>query len=87
MAMLQGSATQATPRGAMYCTQCGTIDKPKTETKGSLAIEIILWLLMILPGVIYTVWRLTTRGPVCRTCGAKEIIPPDSPRAKQLRAV
>jgi hypothetical protein len=87
MAMLTGSAAQTHPRGAMYCTQCGTIDKPKIETKGSLALEIILWLLMILPGVLYTVWRLTTRGPVCKACSSKDLIPPDSPRAKQLRGI
>lgn len=54
------------------------------DTKGSLVIEIILWLLMILPGAIYTVWRLTTKAPACRECGSRELIPPDSPRALKL---
>jgi hypothetical protein len=87
MAMISGTKVDATPKGAMYCPQCGTIDKPKTTTKGSFGIELILWLCMILPGALYSVWRLTTRGPACAKCGAKELIPPDSPRARQLRGI
>ncbi len=66
----------------MYCTNCGSIDKPRTRTKGSFLLEVFLWLCLILPGVLYTVWRLTTREKVCRACGAPNMIPTDSPKAK-----
>ena len=65
----------------MYCQNCGSVGKPKRTTKGSLLIEIILWLMMILPGVLYTVWRLTTRTKACPKCKAPNMIPVDSPRA------
>ena len=70
----------------LLCTRCLTLGKPKTATRGSLATEIVLWLLMILPGVLYSLWRLTTRRPVCRACGSPDLIPPTSPRARQLLA-
>lgn len=68
--------------GEMYCQNCGTIGQPRKRVKGSFGIEIILWLLMILPGVIYSVWRLTTKELVCPKCGAPNMIPADSPKAK-----
>ena len=42
----------------------------KTVTRGSIWIEIILWLCLIVPGLIYSIWRLTTRRQVCSACGA-----------------
>lgn len=67
------------------CTQCGTLGKPKTVTRGSIVIEIALWLCLLVPGLIYSIWRLSTRGPTCRACGAaNSLVPPDSPRGRQL---
>lgn len=66
---------------SMYCAHCGTVAEPVTYTKGSLGIEILLWLLMILPGVLYTVWRLTTKYRGCPTCGAAIMLPLDAPNA------
>jgi hypothetical protein len=68
----------------MYCTRCGTVASPKRHTRGSFLIELVLWCCLIVPGLIYSLWRLTTRAWVCRACGSTEIIPPDSPRARQL---
>lgn len=69
----------------MICSNCGTIGKPKTVTKGSIWIEIILWLFLIIPGIIYSIWRLTTRAKVCPSCGAEKMIPLDSPMGIRLR--
>ena len=68
----------------LVCLNCGYIGKPKKVTKGSFAIEIILWLLMIVPGVVYSIWRLTTRHEACPTCGAINMIPLDSPKGQEL---
>lgn len=65
-----------------YCLQCGTVGKPKKRVKGSIWIEIVLWLFLILPGLIYSIWRLTTKERVCPACGAPNMIPLDSPRAR-----
>ena len=65
----------------MMCTQCGTVAAPKTYTKGSLLIEMLLWT-MCFPGLIYSVWRLTSRCKVCPACKSNAIIPMDSPMAR-----
>jgi RNA polymerase subunit RPABC4/transcription elongation factor Spt4 len=69
-----------------YCANCGTIGTPKTRTKGSFLIEVVLWLCMIFPGIIYSLWRLTSRDKVCPNCGATNMIPVDSPAARAALA-
>jgi hypothetical protein len=66
------------------CQACGTIGKPTKRTKGSIWIEIILWLAFIVPGVIYSIWRLTTRQRVCRSCGSPSVIPVNTPMGQKL---
>lgn len=71
----------------MYiCANCGTESKGTSKTKGSIFIELILWLCFLVPGLIYSIWRLTTRHRVCPYCQAPNLIPTHTPRAKQLRA-
>lgn len=67
----------------LYCTACGsTFIRAKLHTRGSLLIEIVAWCLFLLPGLIYSVWRLTTRSSVCPVCFCASIIPANSPTAK-----
>jgi len=70
----------------LLCTNCGCQGKPKLRVKGSFFIEIILWLFFIVPGLIYTIWRLTTKQNVCVKCGSENLIPLDSPKAQQVLA-
>jgi hypothetical protein len=65
----------------VFCRACGTVGTPIKRTKGSLAIEIVAWLLFLIPGVIYSLWRLTSKQRVCRACGSADIIPADAPAA------
>lgn len=73
-----------------HCMTCGIDAKPKPVTKGSILIEIILWLCFLIPGLIYSIWRSTTRTPSCPSCGGTTMVPSDSPAAiahkKQLQA-
>src|SRR5690606_29737256 len=70
------------PRGAaMYCSSCGAEGATRTATKGSIWLEIVLWLCFIVPGLIYSIWRITTRHQVCASCGALTLMPPNSPKA------
>lgn len=71
----------AIPRGALVCTRCHHIGKPVMHTKGSLAIECVLWLFLLVPGLIYSIWRHTSRGNVCAKCACEDLIPSNSPRA------
>lgn len=69
-----------------FCTACGTEGPEKLRTKGSILIEIVLWLMFIVPGVIYSIWRHASRDRVCAACGNASLVPPDSPMARKLRA-
>lgn len=66
------------------CTACGFRGYAKSHTKGSLAIEVILWLAFIIPGLIYSIWRLITQQEVCPNCKTPAMIPVASPRGQQL---
>ena len=70
----------------MYCPSCGSVGVPTTRTKGSFWIEVILWLCFLVPGLIYSVWRLTTKERVCPKCGAPNMIPAVAPKAVEARA-
>ncbi len=68
------------------CKTCGHMGKPKTMTPGSFIIEIVLWLCFLVPGLFFSIWRLTARYSACAKCGSREIIPLDSPVGKELAA-
>lgn len=70
----------------MFCQNCGSIGVPKTRVKGSFLIEVVLWLAFIVPGILYSLWRLTTKERVCPQCAAPNMIPVTSPKAKQALA-
>ena len=71
---------------AKYCTACGHVGFPAFHQQGSAGVEILLWLTFIVPGIIYSIWRSSTRKWVCASCGNSMIIPLDSPVSKQARA-
>ncbi len=66
------------------CTSCGYLGKPKKITKGNFIIELILWCLFIIPGLIYSIWRLTTKQEVCPECKHTTMIPESSPFGREL---
>lgn len=68
----------------LICVSCGSVGRPKVITKGSFILEVVLWLFFIVPGVIYSVWRLASKYQACPSCGSKEIVPLDSPRGREL---
>ena len=66
------------------CSNCGFQGRPKTFTKGSMLIELILWLCLIIPGLIYSLWRLISRFKACPQCQTPNMIPMDTPRGQKL---
>jgi hypothetical protein len=71
---------------AIICLQCGSVNKRAVGTiQGSFLLECFLWLLFILPGIIYSVWRLTTKAKVCPACSSREIVPLASPMGQKLQ--
>jgi len=72
------------PKYANYiCTTCGTTASPKNHTKGSIFIEIILWLAFIVPGLIYSIWRLTSKQQICPACMKPTMIPLNTPAGQK----
>jgi hypothetical protein len=68
----------------LICPNCGFEGKPKRVTKGSILIELFLWIFLIIPGLVYSIWRLTSRYDACPDCTAPNMVPLDSPRGKKL---
>ena len=69
------------------CTTCGHVGRPVSETPGSGLIELVLWLCFILPGLIYSLWRLNRRHDVCSACSAATLLPLDRPPCRQTAPI
>ena len=70
----------------LICTTCGYTGSAKKEVKGNILIEIILWLFFIIPGLIYSVWRLSNKRLICPKCKNTTMIPQDTPQGKKLQS-
>lgn len=69
------------------CEHCHTVAKPTWGARGSCLMEVVLWLMLIVPGIIYSVWRVTTIRKLCPACGSSDLVPLESPRGRQLRGL
>ena len=49
-------------------------------------MEVFCWLLFLLPGLIYSIWRLTSRYNACPKCKNASMIPLDTPKGQELLA-
>ncbi len=68
----------------LVCTVCGYVGEAKKHTKGNFLIEVVLWLCFIVPGLIYSIWRLTTKQTICPKCKNSSMIPTDTPVGQKL---
>jgi hypothetical protein len=68
----------------LICPTCGTRTAGRMVTKGSILIELILWCCFIIPGLIYSIWRLTTKARVCHQCGTAALVPLNTPVGQKL---
>ena len=69
----------------VLCTQCRTEITPKMETPGHFAIELALWFVFLLPGFIYSIWRLIAKKKICPVCSSTTFVPLNSPAARSIR--
>lgn len=68
----------------MICERCGIVGRPRKQRPGHFAIELALWVLLCVPGLIYTIWRLAAPYLVsCRSCGGA-VVALESPRGERL---
>ena len=68
------------------CLHCGFIGRPKLITKGTFGTELLLYFCFVVPGLLYSLWRLTTRCRACPMCEMPNMIPAGSPAARQYLA-
>lgn len=69
---------------AKICTNCGSIKKPALKTPGSILIEIVLWLCLIVPGIVYSLWRHSARTWICADCRQDSLVPINTPKGQEL---
>lgn len=84
----QGTPPPAPPamKSAFICPQCGSQGTPVTVTPGSILIELVLWLAFLIPGLVYSLWRLSARTRnTCPQCHTPGMIPSDTPVAKEIQ--
>ncbi len=61
------------PQFRYYCTSCSSyFNNP--GAKGSGLIEVILYIFMIVPGLIYSVWRRSGNTKLCPKCSSSALI-------------
>ena len=61
------------PFGGMLCRNCGFTGVGTLPGHGWL--ELILWLCYLIPGLIYTAWRRSSRRHICPRCRAPHMVP------------
>lgn len=69
----------------MICRNCGHVGVANTATPGSFILEVILWLCFLLPGILYSIWRVAKRHRACSACGSSELLPLNSPMGQKLQ--
>lgn len=69
---------------SLICTTCGAqTDMPQSKTRGSFVIEVVLWLAFVIPGLLYSLWRQSTRQKVCPACGNATLILANTPDGRK----
>lgn len=61
------------------CHFCGQVGRTETVWRGSKALDIFIWLVLLFPGPLYTYWRWQGRRELCRHCSSDnfEVLPPE----------
>ena len=67
-------ATNPTDKPKYYCNACHNFT-PHALKKGNGWIELVLYLMYIVPGIIYSIWRRSGAPNVCPLCRAASLVP------------
>jgi hypothetical protein len=84
--MITASKREGAMASESICLNCDHQSKPEKITKGNMLVEVILWLFFIVPGIIYSIWRLRSKQEVCPKCNEINMVPQGLHRAKILVA-
>lgn len=66
------------------CADCLTVAAPKQKKPGSKQVEIILWSIIPVICLPYTLWRMFGKKPVCRRCDSYNILSAKTPEGQKL---
>jgi len=66
------------------CVSCGHIGKPLKKKKGSSWIELLLWICVLLPGLCYSIWRLSSKYIACEICKSATLQPIEAAKVEKL---
>ncbi len=67
----------------MICVQCGSMKKAKSPKGSARTLEIVLWLMLIIPGLIFTICRKYLSGRKCRYCDG-QLVPTQSLKGRAV---
>lgn len=62
------------PGNTAVCTRCEEVGHVVVQKPGSNAVQVALILLMLVPGIVYYVWRNRETKQVCGACGSDQIV-------------
>jgi len=71
---------------AYICANCYEMVIPYRKTPGWFLLELVLWMMFIVPGLFYTIWRISNKFDACPVCESKDVAHPDSPRGQMILA-
>jgi uncharacterized OB-fold protein len=66
------------------CPVCGYKGKAILKLKGKTSVEIFLWVLFIVPGFVYSVWRNAGASYGCPQCFSDTMVPMYSPEGQKI---
>jgi len=69
------------------CADCGSREPAILKNRGYAWMEILCWLALVLPGIIFSIWRRARRHWVCAYCGNPSMISIHSKRARWMIAL
>ena len=72
-------------RGEYICTYCGFKGHQIIITRGSFIVELCLWLCFIIPGLIYSSWRISSRERLCPGCNHSIMVLLNTPLGQKLQ--
>ena len=73
------------PGPRVVCQRCGQMGRARRVARGNHGIELLLYLLFIIPGMIYSSWRASTVAHACRMCGSRDVLPAKSPLGQVIQ--
>ena len=86
VAVLVSSIGDGSREGARthICARCLTVTGGRSVLPGSGWITFLLAWLLLVPALIYMIWRRSARRYVCPRCGSEELVPVDTPRGREM---